>query len=41
MQKDIKSVTAKIGEEKHPNKQATTKANTMNTNHTLTYNSNP
>jgi hypothetical protein len=40
-QKDIKSGTRRIGEEKHPNMEATTKSNTMNTNHTLTNNCNP
>ena len=34
------SGTVKIGEEKHPNKETTTKSTTITTNHTLYYNSN-
>ena len=40
-QKNIKSGTPRIVDETHPKKQTSTKDNTMNTNHTLTNNSNP
>jgi len=37
IQKDIYSGTSRIVEETHPRKEATTKANAVDTNHTLTY----